>query len=440
MGGSAGAAVGTIFGGGQDSGLLGTGQYSSKVADPNRKDFLETKQQDERTREMEAALKASQKFKDPSTKINQAPQDQFRSQQMGLAQALQQQAAGQGPSLAGAQFAQARDAGIAQQMALAASARGQNAALGQRQVAQQAASMNQQAARDAGTARIQEQLAARDQLSGVLQQGRGQDIGLATSQAELQLQSALEAQKIRNQAQQYYQGQLMADAASDRQALMDYNQLKVQGSMSQNQTQAGAYNAAAQNRGGLVSGVGAAVAMASDENVKTGLKEVDAKDKEKSTFQKSVGAFSDAMSKKGEEDNFKGAGKAIGAGLMKAFGSGGGGAAAAAPAAAAASDKDGKKGVKSGDAKAKSFLDALKAYEYQYKDPEKPGRGEGTFISPMAQDLEKTELGAQAVVDTPDGKMVDYGKLGGAMLASQTMLNERLNTLEAALKAKKGKK
>lgn len=436
MGGSAGAAVGTIFGGGGDSGLLGTGQYSSKVADPNRKDYLETKQQDERTREMEAALKASQKFKDPSAKINQAPQDQFRSQQMGLAQALQQQAAGQGPSLAGAQFAQARDAGIAQQMALAASARGQNAALGQRQVAQQAASMNQQAARDAGTARIQEQLAARDQLSGVLQQGRGQDIGLATSQAELQLQSALEAQKIRNQAQQYYQGQLMADAASDRQALMDYNQLKVQGSMSQNSTQAGAYDAAAKNRGGLVGGAGAAIATLSDENEKTGLKPIDTKDKEKSTFQKAAGAFAEASSKK-DETPHQSAGKGLGMAIGKALGMG---KEAAPAAAAAASDKAGKKDVKSGDSKARSFLDALKAYEYEYKDPSKPGAGEGKFISPMAQDLEKTELGAQAVMDTPEGKMVDYGKLGGAMLASQTMLNERLNTLEAALKAKKGKK
>ena len=58
----------------------------------------------------------------------------------------------------------------------------------------------------------------------------------------------------------------------------------------------------------------------------------------------------------------------------------------------------------------------------------------------LAQELEKTELGRAAVQNTKDGKIVDYGKLGGVMLASQARLNKRLSKLEEALLASKGKK
>jgi len=66
-----------------------------------------------------------------------------------------------------------------------------------------------------------------------------------------------------------------------------------------------------------------------------------------------------------------------------------------------------------------------------------PGAGEGKFISPMAQDMEKSELGKGMVMDTPEGKMVDYGKAGGLMLGVASMLNERMDDLEAALKRRK---
>jgi hypothetical protein len=75
----------------------------------------------------------------------------------------------------------------------------------------------------------------------------------------------------------------------------------------------------------------------------------------------------------------------------------------------------------------KDFLDKLKAYKYDYKD-EKDGKGKQAGV--MAQDLEKTEIGKQAVIDTPRGKMVDYGKLGPTMLSSLVELNERLKKLE----------
>lgn len=85
------------------------------------------------------------------------------------------------------------------------------------------------------------------------------------------------------------------------------------------------------------------------------------------------------------------------------------------------------------DEKLGRFVDSLKAYEYNYKNPEQPGAGPGKFVSPMAQDIEKTELGQGLVEDTPQGKVVNYGKAGGLMLATAAMLNDRQNEIEAQM-------
>lgn len=96
------------------------------------------------------------------------------------------------------------------------------------------------------------------------------------------------------------------------------------------------------------------------------------------------------------------------------------------------SDKKAKKNIESDgvENKIQGMLDKLKAYEYSYRDPELPGRGEGRHTSVMAQDLEKSELGKTAVMETPNGKMVNYGKLGAINLAGLAMLNERLDQVE----------
>lgn len=89
----------------------------------------------------------------------------------------------------------------------------------------------------------------------------------------------------------------------------------------------------------------------------------------------------------------------------------------------------------SSDAKIKEYLDNLHPYDYNYKEPDLPGRGHGRYVSPMAQEFEKSELGKTAVQQTSQGKMVDYGKLLGTMAAADAYLNERLNKIEG----KKGK-
>jgi hypothetical protein len=82
------------------------------------------------------------------------------------------------------------------------------------------------------------------------------------------------------------------------------------------------------------------------------------------------------------------------------------------------------------------FLDSVHAHQYRYKDPSAPGAGHGTFVSPMAQELEQTDLGKHFVFQQPDGsKGVDYGKALGTMLAGQAMMNERLNDHEAMMRS-----
>lgn len=133
---------------------------------------------------------------------------EFRRGQKDLVSALQQQAAGQGPSLASAQLDDARQQQIETAMALAASQRGLGAGQGLRSIADQTAQAGQFAAREAAKARIAEQLGAREQLAGVLQGARGQDIGVASSQASLDQQAAMANQAAAMQAEQANQAAL----------------------------------------------------------------------------------------------------------------------------------------------------------------------------------------------------------------------------------------
>jgi hypothetical protein len=116
-----------------------------------------------------------------------APQDQFRQGQVGFVNQLQNMANGQGPSLVQNQLQQATDQNLAQQQALAASARGGNSGMAQRIAAQNAGNIQQQAAQQSAGLRQQEMLGAYGMLGNQLASARGQDIGLATGQAQIGL-------------------------------------------------------------------------------------------------------------------------------------------------------------------------------------------------------------------------------------------------------------
>jgi len=111
-------------------------------------------------------------------------------------------------------------------------------------------------------------------------------------------------------------------------------------------------------------------------------------------------------------------------------------AGAGATIAAASSDVSLKENMnqteKSGSEMVGEFLDALKSYTYNYKDKENNGQKnpEGKVTSVMAQDLEKSKLGKQMVVDGPEGKMVNYGQGMAPLFAAIAELNQRTKKLE----------
>jgi hypothetical protein len=98
--------------------------------------------------------------------------------------------------------------------------------------------------------------------------------------------------------------------------------------------------------------------------------------------------------------------------------------------ASAGSDINMKTNIAPGSGEVESFLDALNSYKYEYKDENAPGADAGMFVGVMAQDLEKTAMGASFVKDTPNGKMVDYGHGLAAILASQANIHDRIRHLE----------
>lgn len=271
-------------------------------------------------------------------------------QQQQLANQLQNIAQGGGPNPAQAMLNQATGQNVAQQAALMAGQRGTsaNAGLLARQIANQGANIQQQAAGQGATMQANQSLNA----LGALQ-------GQQANMANLASQQVGQQQQGLNSMTQATMG-LNSNVLN---AIGQQNQAAVANQGSVNQANSGVAQQAAKGQqdflGGVMSGIGGAVgSVFSDENL--------------------------------------------------------------------------KENIKDGDSKTKDFLDNIASHEYEYKDSIKdaPGAGEGKHVSPMAQELEKSELGKEMVIDTPQGKMVDYGKGFGTILAAQAMLNKRLDEIE----------
>jgi len=92
------------------------------------------------------------------------------------------------------------------------------------------------------------------------------------------------------------------------------------------------------------------------------------------------------------------------------------------------SDETKKENVSKEDGEISELYKHIRPETYSYKDEE---NGEGKHLSPMAQDLEKSEIGKSMVEDTPHGKVVNMGKGFGAMMSMQKALDTRLKKLEA---------
>ncbi len=497
--GGLGGLKNSVFGNGQDPGILGTGMFDPQKQAINEKAFTDASGYDARRAEFASQLAQAQARQ--GAQINQGASNEVRGRQMTLADQLTAQAAGQGPSLAGMQLQQATNRNLAQAAALASSGRGgAQGGLGMRQVQNQQADIAGQAARDAAILRVQEQMQARESLGGLLNQTRGTDATLALNQAQIQ-----QDQNALNDAQARFYGQNMMDMdQKQREALMALEKLKVDQQVSNEAARANAYAGAAKSRGDLIGNVGAGIAAAfSDKrlkkNIKDGSKEVDTfmknyamggevsavaapkppEEDDGDSSETSVDKFlkgwsTSAMGQSGGQESGQAKlGKAIGTGLGKAMkGSGDddaeeedglskklGPAMSAMKAMSQGGVVEGKAKVagdslqndtvpikaspgeivlprtvaQSGDEKkVLDFLAGIKPEIYNYKNPQ---HGAGTYVSPMAQDLEKTDLGKSMVIDTPEGKMVDYSRAAGTLMAAQANLHKRL----AELESKKGK-
>lgn len=411
---------GSIFGGGGSPGIAGTGRYKGTPIDIDKKMADVQGASTVRRAAFEdwgrAATQSGQTAKEQNT------QRAARQRQLDM---LERSARGEGPSLAEAQMRSTADRSLAQQLAAAGRARGNQGAVA-RQLARQQAASGRQLAQDAATARIQEQQQAQQALQA----------GLTSAQQAEQARRQLETQ-----AGQAGLAQALQSGIAQQQALSDLERLRVQQNLGVQGLTQSSFDAAAGRRaegfGGMMSGLAGGL-FGSDKEIK--------KDITPNT-DVSVGKAdpsSDKISnKKEKDDNFftrfaKGMDKANEDGGKNAAAEGGkqmGAMLAKGLMAAFGSDKDIKKDIKPNDAK--DFLDKLKAYDYNYKNPEKPGQSEGRKTGVMAQDLEKSKMGKQMVEDTPEGKMVNMAEGYGAVLAAQANLNKRLKEIESKMKKPK---
>lgn len=95
------------------------------------------------------------------------------------------------------------------------------------------------------------------------------------------------------------------------------------------------------------------------------------------------------------------------------------------------SDETKKTNISDGDDDVRQMLDALKAHDFNYKDPNEAGAAPGKRTGIMAQDLEKSAAGSALVKNTPSGKEIDSPQAIGAMLAALAELNGRVKRVEA---------
>ena len=95
------------------------------------------------------------------------------------------------------------------------------------------------------------------------------------------------------------------------------------------------------------------------------------------------------------------------------------------------SDERMKQNISSGDREIEQFLDAIDAYQYEYRDPKAIGRDSGLLIGIMAQDAEKGgPMGNSMVSDGPNGKQLDMNQGLAAVMAAQANLHKRTKQLE----------
>ena len=150
--------------------------------------------------------------------------ERARGAQEGLLQQLLDMAAGKAPSPAQMMLQQAADRNLADASAMAATQRGLGATAASSQVAGQRAQIGQEAARDAGILRLQEQMQAVQAAGGVAQGLRGQDVG----QAQAEAQVGLARDNLNATMRQKYVDMGYSAEQADRMAAMELEKLQTE--------------------------------------------------------------------------------------------------------------------------------------------------------------------------------------------------------------------
>jgi hypothetical protein len=133
------------------------------------------------------------------TQVQTSASDELRARQLALSNMLQAGAEGKGPSAADAELQLATDKARRQQMGLAITrAHGGNAGLAQMEANANISDLEGQAGLEAASLRAKEQQDAQGKLIQQLEGTRGQDIGLATTQAGLTSQANLTDAQLAN--------------------------------------------------------------------------------------------------------------------------------------------------------------------------------------------------------------------------------------------------
>lgn len=402
---------------------------------------------------------------------------EFRGTQAELAAALQAQARGEAPSIAEMQAKRTGERALAQQLAMAAGATGSQAALARRTAARQQAQIGADIAATAAQARLQEQRQAQEQLGQVAAEARQQDTAKEIQQQEADLRADLANQGVdldvfktnlesENRValanlgarQADREAKLRADLANQGVDLDIVKQnaaagnaaalanLKAETADLDRELKAAMGNQAVEFD--IIKTNAAAKNTAALANVDAALRKIGLDDDMKRAYMQNELGLSKlevdaAIAKDRMATDVKIAKAKIAGGIMEAEieaeadAAAGGLGALGTAASAYFSDIKLKQNIVNSEDRLTDFLNKLDAYDYDYKD-EKHGKGRQTSV--MAQDLEKSEIGKKAVIETDEGKMVDYTKLLPELLAATAQTHKKVTKLEEALLAKKKNK
>lgn len=300
--------------------------------------------------------------------------------------------------------------------------------------------------------------ASADNQFALQQAANQQQTNLANQQSQLQTMGLNDAQ-IRSLL-----GTSVGIDAQTQQNEQAYNALNVQNNYQQQQLDSQAYNNAATNRSGLVSGIAGAALGAfalSDEKQKTDVSSVDKNDINQflSTAPNTMDSVHTVKPINSPNSNPKyqqlqnmanslNTGKGnygnLGSTLVNSYIKGKMASDAAQNAATntarkaflsdvAMSDEKQKKNISNAsNPEVDDFLDNMGGHKYEYKNPNMAGADDRTHYSPMAQELEKSKIGKSMVYTDPNTntKYVDYARGYGALMAATAELNKRLNKIE----------